>query len=160
MYQQVVLGALERGNPLDGPDSPAARHPPEEPVPVFRSRAQATELFTDLFEILLADEQFATTLTQHRLSVLLTHVDPDFSLFLTPDGVQLDPVGVKPVIAIRMSCATAHALWSGTLLLPLAIATGKLRIRGSMAKVLEFAPMLRPAFDEYPALAAAAGVSA
>ena len=58
-----------------------------------------------------------------------------------------------------MSCDTAHSLWSGKLLLPLALATGKLRVRGSMAKVLEFAPMLQPAFDRYPDLAAAAGLS-
>jgi hypothetical protein len=44
--------------------------------------------------------------------------------------------------------------------MPIAVATGKIRIKGSVAKVIEFVPLLRPAFDRYPALAAAAGVSA
>ena len=41
----------------------------------------------------------------------------------------------------------------------IAVATGKIRIKGSVAKVIEFVPLLRSAFDRYPALAAAAGVS-
>ena len=80
-------------------------------------------------------------------------------MFVAPDGIEVDSRPAPPVITIKMSCDTAHALWSGKLLLPLALATGKLRVRGSMAKVLEFAPMLQPAFDRYPELAAGGGIS-
>jgi putative sterol carrier protein len=129
-------------------------------VAVFSSKSQATQLFDELFSILLSDAQFATELRQHKLSVSIVHSNPDFTLFLSPDGVLIDDAAAAPVITIKMSCDTAHALWMGKLLLPLAVATGKLRIRGSMAKVLEFAPMLQPAFDRYPALAATAGINA
>lgn len=127
---------------------------------VFATKPQATALFAELFEILLADESFAGKLRANRLSVQIVHTNPDFTLFLEPDGVHVDEVPAQPVISIKMSCDTAHALWAGKLLLPLAVATGKLRVRGSMAKVLEFAPMLQPAFDRYPELAAAAGLAA
>ena len=126
---------------------------------VFSSKTQATELFSELFEILLADDHFATELRRNRLSVQILHANPDLSLFIEPDGIHIDETPFQPVITIKMSCDTAHALWSGKLLLPLAVATGRLRVRGSMAKVLEFAPLLQPAFDRYPDLATAAGVS-
>lgn len=126
---------------------------------VFATAAQARSLFGELFAILLADEEFSSRLRHNQLSVLIVHSNPDFTLFLEPGGVHLDETPAKPLISIKMSCDTAHALWSGKLLLPLALATGKLRVRGSMAKVLEFAPMLQPAFDRYPALAASAGVA-
>ncbi len=125
---------------------------------VFRSKDQAQDLFAELFRILLDDPDFRTRLRENHLTVQIIHTKPDFILHLDPDGVRIDDVPEKPVISIKMSCDTAHALWSGTLLMPLAVATGKLRVRGSMAKVLEFAPMLRPAFDQYHQLAAAAGV--
>jgi hypothetical protein len=57
-----------------------------------------------------------------------------------------------------MSSDTAHRLWMGTLTMPLALATGKVRVKGSVAKVVEFVPMLQPAFDRYPAIAEAEGL--
>ena len=52
------------------------------------------------------------------------------------------------------------ALWAGRLLMPIALATRKIKISGSVAKVIEFVPMLQPAFDRYPQIAADAGVNA
>jgi len=128
-------------------------------VAVFSSKTQATELFGELFQILLTDDHFSSELRRNRLSVQIIHSNPDFTLFLEPDGVHIDETPGQPVITIKMSCDTAHSLWSGKLLLPLAVATGRLRVRGSMAKVLEFAPLLQPAFDRYPELANAAGIA-
>jgi hypothetical protein len=47
----------------------------------------------------------------------------------------------------------------GTLMMPTAVATGKVRIRGKVAKVIEFVPILQPAFDRYPEIAASSGVA-
>jgi len=128
-------------------------------VAVFSSKTQATELFGELFEILLTDDHFSSELRRNRLTVQIIHSNPDFTLFIEPDGVHVDETPAQPVITIKMSCDTAHSLWAGKLLLPLAVATGRLRVRGSMAKVLEFAPLLQPAFDRYPELANAAGIA-
>jgi hypothetical protein len=70
--------------------------------------------------------------------------------------VRVDEQPYDPAIRIRMSCDTADSLWRGKLLMPIALATGKVRLRGSVAKVLEFVPLLHPAFDQYPELAASA----
>lgn len=128
-------------------------------MPVFSSREQAVSVFSEMFGILLADEHFASRIVANHLDLHLVQTKPDVELYVEPGGVHVDVTPPRPVITIKMSSDTAHALWSGTLLLPLALATGRLRVRGPVSKVLEFVPLLQPAFDRYPALAAAAGLS-
>ncbi|QEU75051.1 hypothetical protein CP967_26420 [Streptomyces nitrosporeus] len=119
----------------------------------------AYDVFGKLFTVLLADEQFVEKARRESLSVQLVHSKPDCRIFVSPEGLVLgDETPFKPAITLRMSCDTAHALWMGRLLVPAAVATGKVRIRGRIAKVLELVPTLRPAFDSYPAIAAEFGV--
>lgn len=126
----------------------------------FASKEQAAEVFERLFRILLEDEQFTSRMRDSGLDLRLVQSSPDLELYVDPQGVKVDAGVGKAVINIKMSCDTAHALWSGKLLMPVALATGKVRIRGSVAKVLEFVPLLQPAFDRYPQIAAEAGVEA
>jgi hypothetical protein len=124
-------------------------------VPVFSSPEQAQEVFRTLFEILLKDEEFRTRLIESNLSLHLIQTKPDIELFVSPEGVSLGTPPVSAAIRIKMSCDTAHALWKGELLMPLALGMGKVRIKGNVAKVLEFVPMLQPAFDRYPEIVSA-----
>lgn len=126
----------------------------------FTSKDQAASVFTTLFEILLDDERFASTVRREQLSVQFHHSAPDLTVFVNADGVWVDEAPSAPTIAIKMSCDSADALWSGRLLMPIALATGKIRIKGSVAKVIEFVPLLQPAFDQYPTIAAGAGIGA
>lgn len=127
-------------------------------MPVFSSAEQAQEVFGTLFEILLKDDEFRSRLIESELSLHLVQTKPDVELFVSPDGVASGPPEAPAAIRIKMTCDTAHALWQGDLLMPLALGMGKVRIKGSVAKVLEFVPMLQPAFDQYPDIAAAGGV--
>ncbi|MQA26457.1 MAG: hypothetical protein GEU94_13535 [Micromonosporaceae bacterium] len=126
----------------------------------YHSKEQALSVFTELFEILLADELFVARMRAGGLSLRLVQTDPALQLHVGPSGVRECDESASAAISIKMSCDTAHQLWSGSLLMPLALATGKIRIRGSVSKVLEFVPLLRPAFDRYPTLAETAGVRA
>jgi putative sterol carrier protein len=127
-------------------------------MPTYASREQAVSVFSQLFEIMLEDDAFRAIVRDEALSVRFVHTTPDFELYVDAGGVRVDGPPAATTLAIRMSCDTADALWSGRLLMPIAVATGKIRIKGSVARVIEFVPLLRPAFDRYPALAAAAGV--
>lgn len=128
---------------------------------VFPSQEKASEVFGRLFTVLLEDEQFVAKARKEGLSVQLVHTKPDCRIFVSPDGVVLgDVVPYRAAITLKMTCDTAHALWMGRLLVPAAIATGKVRIRGRIAKVLELVPTLQPAFDSYPAIAAESGIGA
>ena len=127
-------------------------------MPAFATKDQAASVFSQLFEILLQDERFQTTVRTENLTVLFKHSDPELTVYLDADGVYVDEVPGVPAITIQMSCTTADALWAGRLLMPIALATRKIKISGSVAKVIEFVPMLQPAFDRYPQIAADAGV--
>ncbi|MFF4301348.1 hypothetical protein [Streptomyces sp. NPDC001601] len=129
---------------------------------VFPSGEMAVKVFSGLFTVLLEDEDFVARARREGLSVRLVHTKPDCEIFVSPQrGVRVGEDQAGPAaITLRMSCDTAHALWMGRLPVPVAIATGRLRIRGRVAKVLELVPMLRPAFDRYPDIAAAAGIHA
>lgn len=127
----------------------------------FDSSETAHTLFAALFEILLSDQTFVAKARESDLSLHLIHTKPDLELFVSPAaGVVAGPPPQPAAIRIKMSCDTAHALWLGELLMPLALATGKVRVKGSVAKVIEFVPILRPAFDLYPQLAAEHGIAA
>jgi hypothetical protein len=128
-------------------------------TPAFSSKDQAASVFSTLFGILLEDDRFVSTV-RTDLTVLFKHSDPELTLYLDADGVYVDEVPNAPAITIQMSCTTADALWAGRLLMPIALATRKIKISGSVAKVIEFVPMLQPAFDRYPQIAADAGVNA
>ncbi|MFF5896574.1 hypothetical protein ACFY8O_11685 [Streptomyces argenteolus] len=127
---------------------------------VFSSSEMASDVFGRLFDVLLEDEQFVEKARREALSVQLVHTKPDCRIFVSSEGVVHGEPPSKASITLKMSCDTAHALWMGRLLVPAAIATGKVRIRGRIAKVLELVPMLQPAFDSYPAIAAESGVGA
>lgn len=130
-------------------------------MPKFETNDQARIVFTTLFEILLEDETFSTKVTESDLSLHLIHTKPDVELFVAPDvGVTTGPPPRKAAITIKMSCDTAHSLWMGDLLVPLAVATRRVRIKGSVSKVMEFVPILQPAFDRYPEIASTHGIAA
>ncbi|MEU5536002.1 hypothetical protein [Streptomyces sp. NPDC020362] len=125
---------------------------------VFESSDTARRIFTDLFSILLKDEKFTERMREAGITLHLIQTKPDVELYVTPDGVHQGGPEKPAAIRIKMSCDTAHSLWLGRLLMPVALATGKVRIKGSVARVLEFVPLLQPAFDRYPEIAANAGL--
>jgi putative sterol carrier protein len=126
---------------------------------VFASSDMASTVFGRLFTVLLEDDRFTAKARSEGLSVLLVHTKPDCRIFVSPDGVVAGgDAPHEPAITLRMSSGTAHALWMGRLSVPVAVATGRVRIRGRIAKVLELVPLLQPAFDRYPQIAAEAGV--
>jgi putative sterol carrier protein len=129
-------------------------------VSTYETTEQANTVFGELFEILVKDENFTTKLRENGLTVRLVHTKPDCRIFVSPDGVSVgDDVPDSAAITIKMSCDTAHTLWLGKLMMPTAVATGRVRIRGKVAKVLELVPILRPAFDRYSDIAAAHGIT-
>jgi putative sterol carrier protein len=130
-------------------------------MPTYETTEQAEEVFGGLFKILIDDDNFRERLRETGLTVRLVQKKPDVTIFVSPDEVLIgDEAPEDASITIKMSCDTAHALWMGTLMMPTAVATGKVRIRGKVAKVIEFVPILQPAFDRYPEIAAANGVAA
>jgi putative sterol carrier protein len=128
---------------------------------VYETTQQAEAVFGALFTILVADEAASASMRDNGLTVRMVHTKPDCVLHVSAEQVRTgDDAPEEASVTIKMSCDTAHQLWLGNLMLPTAIATRKVRIRGKVSKVLELVPILQPAFDRYPELAGASGVAA
>jgi hypothetical protein len=128
-------------------------------MPAFPSREAAAAVFGKLYNILVADEVFTSRMRNNDITLRLVHTKPDCTVFVSADEVIIGENGPDvATINIRMSCDTAHELWLGRLLMPVAVSTGRVRISGAVPKLLELVPSLRPAFDRYPEIVAAHGV--
>jgi len=128
-------------------------------MPVYESTEKANEVFGDLFKILSEDDHFNERLRETGLSFRIIHTKPDCTIFVSPEQIDIGEANsADAAITLKMSCDTAHALWLGKLMVPTAVATGKLRIRGKVAKVIELVPILQPAFDRYSEIAEASGL--
>jgi putative sterol carrier protein len=126
----------------------------------YESKEQAVAVFGRLFTILLEDETFSEKLRARNLGLRLVQTKPDFELFVDETGVFVDTTDRRAAISVKMSGDTAHSLWMGKLLMPAALATGRVRVKGNVTRVLEFVPLLHPAFDVYPSIASEVGLPA
>jgi putative sterol carrier protein len=128
-------------------------------MPAFPSREAAAAVFGELYGILVANEVFTSRMRNNDLTLRLVHTKPDCTVFVSADEVIVGENGPDAAtINIKMSCDTAHELWLGKLLMPVAISTGRVRISGTVPKLLELVPILGLAFDRYPEIAAVHGV--
>ncbi|WP_407652266.1 hypothetical protein [Geobacillus icigianus] len=55
----------------------------------------------------------------------------------------------QPDVAIVTTGDVAHQFWGGNISVPLALITGKMRVKGSKAKALQLLPRIVPAFPLY-----------
>ncbi len=124
----------------------------------FNSTEQAVTVFSELFRILSEDAEFSRALDKKEISISVHQHKPDVALYIDSRGYIVGDYLKVGSVHLRMSSDTAHKLWSGSLLMPLAIGTGKVRIKGRIPVILEVVPMLRPAFDSYPHIALEYGV--
>lgn len=126
----------------------------------FESTKQAEAVFGSLFSILAEDEAFTSALRENDMTVRLLHTKPECRVYVSADTTGLgEEVPERSTVTIKMACDTADALWRGELMMPSAVATGRVRIRGKVAKVLELIPILQPAFDRYPDIAREHGIA-
>ena len=96
-------------------------------MPVYESSEKAAAVFGQLFEILGEDENFTSRLRETGLSVRMIHTKPDCEIYVSPDKVVVgESIPDNATITIKMSCDTAHSLWLGKLMVPTAVATGRL----------------------------------
>ncbi|MDH6124051.1 hypothetical protein [Kitasatospora sp. GP82] len=117
-----------------------------------------TETLGRLFTELAQDDRFTAGLRDSGISLLMEHSRPDLRIFVSAEGAVVgDGAPEYATLTIKSTAATAHELWLGRTSFPAAITSGRLRIFGKVAKVLELMPILAPAFERYPAIVTAVG---
>jgi 2-oxoisovalerate dehydrogenase E1 component len=122
-------------------------------VTAFHDRAQFEGVMHQLFDRLQATPEVAGPLGETAMVVRFRYPDLGsvitFDFRHTPATFSTDDAGAADVEMVQSS-DTAHEFWLGHLNPVRAIATGKVRARGDVAKALKLLPAIRPAFRIYP----------
>ncbi len=126
----------------------------------FHDRAQFEGVMAQLFDRLMAAPAIARPLGETAMVVRFRYPDLGsvitFDFKHTPPAFSTDDADPADVEMVQSS-DTAHEFWLGRLNAVRAIATGKVRARGDVAKALKLLPAIRPAFAIYPEVLKARG---
>lgn len=121
-------------------------------MPVFESSEKMYEVLGSLFNSLVAD---ATIGPKFKVSeiILKFNIDaPNGAIWVTPDGVICGESTFKPNIEMTLSGDTCHKFWLKEISMTAALAKGQIKTKGSLPKVMKLLPLLKPAYEMYPAI--------
>lgn len=130
---------------------------------IFQSKEQMRNVLGTLHEKLAGDPVVGPKYLKANIVIKYNITDPNDTLWLTPgDGskgeVFWGQSDLKPDIEYWLTADTSHKFWMREISLPIAIAKGLVKTKGSLPKVLKLLPLLKPAYEMYPELARSQGV--
>ena len=114
-----------------------------------------------MFNVAFETEDLGDRLRASGVAVRLHHTDPDatISIDFGKGVVEFgDDSTVAADVDLYMTADTAHRFWLGKVNVPLAVAKGTIKSKGSMAKVLKLAPVMTPLFGKYEEILREAGL--
>ena len=128
-------------------------------MPVFESTDKMYEVLGTLFNTLMENEDVAGKFVAAGITIQFKIHDPEGEIWLDPNGgVICGPTDLKPTIVMSLSGDSCHQFWLKQLSMPVALAKRKIKAKGPLPKVLKLIPMLRPAYEAYPGIAAKHGI--
>jgi hypothetical protein len=118
-------------------------------MPHFASEQDVYEQIGKLFEEQLADAEVATALKQADTIVQYRYREPEATVTLdvranAEPRVDLGATELEPEVVISMNADTAHALSEGRVNVTVALASGEIRTKGPIAKILKLIGLARP----------------
>jgi hypothetical protein len=122
---------------------------------VFESTEKMYEVLGSLFELLMDDPVVGPKYAESNITIKFNINDPDGTIWLTNEepGVICGAADLKPTIEMSLSGDSCHKFWLKELTLPIALAKGHVKAKGSLPKVLKLLPLLKPAYQAYPEIA-------
>ena len=133
-------------------------------MPVFENKEKLQEVLGELFINLMGDPVVGPKFTKANVVIKYNISDPDGTLWLIP-GVDPEKrviwgsTDAKADVEMTLSGDTCHKFWLKHISMPVALAKGLVKTKGPLPKVLKLLPLLKPAYDMYPELAKAHGLS-
>ncbi len=124
-------------------------------MPVFASTEELYEVLTPYYRSLTTDPDIGPKFVKANTSFRVRHTDPE-AVFLL-DATQ-DPAVVTTgdaaeagdaEVDLTMSADDGHKFWLGSLNLPIALAKRKIKVHGSINKLLGMLPAMQPAYGKY-----------
>ena len=123
-------------------------------MPVFKNADEMYRALGEVFQYALKETELASKLKEYEVTIKFIMKEPEGFIWVGPDGVVTGKDADKDgVITMTLSGDNAHAYWLKQLSLPVALATGKIKSKGPIPKVLKILPFLAPVFKKYPDIA-------
>ncbi|HLF40844.1 MAG TPA: SCP2 sterol-binding domain-containing protein [Acidimicrobiia bacterium] len=100
------------------------------------------------------DEDMRPKFVAADTSFHVVYTDPDCDMLVDctvdPPVVTLAPGDdAKAEIELEMAADDGHEFWLGKMNMALALAKGKVKVKGPISKIMKLLPAMRPAFPKY-----------
>lgn len=122
-------------------------------MPGFADEDELYRYIGGIFETALADPELEPKLRGTGLVLRQQCTDPEAALVIDLAGGAVwkgtDAAAPAPDATMTMSTETANAYWQGTVNLTFAMAKGKVKVDGTVTKLLQLAPLAKKLFPVY-----------
>ena len=123
---------------------------------VFESTDKMYTVLGSLFNKLVKDPNVGPQFVTADIVIKFIIDNPSGEIWLSPSNggeVICGPSALAPTIEMTLSGDTCHKFWLQEVSMPIALAKGLIKAKGPLPKVLKLLPLLKPAYESYPAIA-------
>lgn len=129
---------------------------------VFENTEKMYTILGSLFNKLVNDPTVGPQFVESNIVIKFAIDNPNGEIWLSPNNageVVCGPSGLTPTIEMSLSGDTCHKFWLQEIAMPVALAKGLIKAKGPLPKVLKLLPLLKPAYEAYPAIAKEHGLA-
>lgn len=128
---------------------------------VFRDEQEVHHFLGGIFDKALEDDTIAEAFAASGVILRVHYTDPDASVTVDMPNrsVLRGDTSLTPTVELFMSADVGNQFWLGKVNLPAAMATGKVRAKGPIPKILKIVPVAKQLFPRYVELLETAGRS-
>ncbi|MGH2796065.1 MAG: SCP2 sterol-binding domain-containing protein [Actinomycetota bacterium] len=122
---------------------------------LFKDDQEVYKYLAQIFQVAMTDPELVAITKGSGLIVRIDYTDPDSTIGVVMDegglflGESQLPAGFTPNMTLRMSADDGHKFWLGKLNMTAAMARGKVRVKGSVPKMLKLMPLAKPLRARY-----------
>jgi len=130
---------------------------------LFTDEQEVYTYLAQIFRVAMDDPDMGKMVKGTGLIVRIDYTDPDSTIGVEFDngtiylGAAQLPEGFAPNMQLKMSADDGHKFWLGKLNMTAAMARGKVRVKGSVPKMLKLMPIAKPLRSRYEKILADAG---
>lgn len=118
----------------------------------FASEQEVYDVIGGFLEEITKDPELRPKFVASETSFHVIYDDPSAEMVV---DCTVDPpvvktgTGAEAEIELRMTADDGHQFWLGKLNMTIALAKGRVKVKGPISKILKLLPAMRPAFPKY-----------